>query len=162
MRPTILTSACLLGAPVRYDGQSKPLGDERLERWRANGQLISTCPECLGGLPTPRPAAQVERVDTQGVLSGGARVLTCDGVDVTEAFVLGAQRALARAREHGCRVALLKQRSPSCGSTHIYDASGAMVPGVGVTTLVLRQAGIEVFGEDQLDELERWLERNAP
>lgn len=159
----ILVSACLMGAPVRYDGASKPSSDSRLERWRAQGQLVAVCPECLGGLSTPRPPAEIQRGDAQGVLNGDAQVLTDQGLEVTHAFIQGAQRTLTIALEAGCTIAILKQWSPSCGSTEVYDGTNTRtkVPGVGVTTLVLRQAGIAVFGEDQLDDVERWLDANS-
>lgn len=48
----ILISACLLGAPCRYDGTGKL--EPALERLRAQGHtLVPVCPEVLGGLPTP-------------------------------------------------------------------------------------------------------------
>lgn len=146
----ILISSCLLGEKVRYNGESKAFGDPRLARWQEEGRLIPVCPEMEGGLPVPRPPAQ-RRED---------RVVTEDGSDVSEDFQLGAQAALALARQHGASVAVLKQNSPSCGSRFIHDGSfqGVLIPGEGVTTELLRQHGIAVFGEDQLDEAERMLE----
>lgn len=146
----ILISSCLLGEKVRYNGESKAFGDPRLARWQEEGRLIPVCPEMEGGLPVPRPPAQRR----------GDHVVTEEGNDVTEAFRLGAEAALALARKHGASLAVLKQNSPSCGSRFIHDGSfqGMLIPGEGVTAELLRRHGISVFGEDQLDEAERMLE----
>ena len=80
--PRILVSACLLGQPVRYDGRGKRgRGRDRLARWRAEGRLVPFCPEVAGGLPTPRPAAEITPGgDGAAVLAGdAARIVTCDG-----------------------------------------------------------------------------------
>lgn len=145
----ILISSCLLGEKVRYNGEAKPCPDPRLARWQEEGRLILVCPEIEGGLPVPRPPAQRR----------GGRVATEDGGDVTDAFRHGAEAALALARQHGVCLAILKQNSPSCGSRFIHDGSfqGVLIPGEGVATELLRQHGIPVFGEDQLDEAEQAL-----
>jgi uncharacterized protein YbbK (DUF523 family) len=166
----ILVSACLLGRPVRYDGTAKRSDDEILARWRAEGRLLSCCPEVSGGLPVPRPPAEISAVSGPGdagsiadagpavldgtaVLGGTAQVRTADGTDVTAAFVRGAEQALEVARRYAVRMAVLKEGSPSCGSGRIYDGTftGTPVPGSGVTTALLQRNGIQVFGEDQLD-----------
>ena len=106
-------------------------------------ELIPVCPEQLGGLPTPRIPA--ERV--------GDKVLSRTGADVTAAFRAGAERALEAAQ--GTGKALLKERSPSCGCTCIYDGSftGQVIPGQGVTAELLARHGIKLYGESQVDEL---------
>lgn len=146
----ILVSACLLGAPVRYDGAGKALGHPLLDRWQAEGRLVPVCPELMGGLPVPRPAAEIAGGDGDAVLDGDARIRTRDGTDVTDAFHAGAEAALAAARTAGCRFALLMPRSPSCGSRDIHDGSfsGALVPGRGVTAALLVRDGIAVYGPD--------------
>ena len=155
MPARILVSACLIGAPVRYDGTGKALASPVLARWQAEGRLVTVCPEMLGGLPTPRPAAEISGGDGAAVLAGRARIRTRDGDDVTDAFVAGAEAALATAREAGCRFALLMPRSPSCGVRTIHDGrfSGALVSGSGATAALLATAGLEVFGADEIDAL---------
>lgn len=156
----ILVSACLLGRPVRYDGGSKPVGDPLLLRWRDEGRLVAACPEMLGGLPTPRPAAELEAGATAAdVLAGLAAVRTEAGDDVTEAFLSGARATLELARETGCRLALLQDRSPSCASLERHDGgfSGRMVADPGVTTALLEEQGISVYGPARLDDLARHL-----
>ncbi|QZA32800.1 DUF523 domain-containing protein [Hydrogenibacillus sp. N12] len=145
-RRAILVSACLLGHPVTYTGDDNFVDDPRLRRWLAEGRVIAVCPEVAGGLSTPRPPAEIR----------GDRVVTVDGRDVTEAFQKGAEAALALARHFDVALALLKQSSPSCGSRRIYDGtfSGRKIPGEGVTARRLREAGIPVFGEDELDRAE--------
>src|SRR5260370_41294862 len=93
----ILVSACLLGQAVRYDGRAKRSDDELLAQWRQQGRLVSFCPEVAGGLPVPRPPAEIRPApraagatapfDGAAVLAGTAQVLTAAGLDVTESFV---------------------------------------------------------------------------
>ena len=145
----LLISACLLGFPCRYDGRSVPLSPDALRALRARFALFPVCPECAGGLPTPRVPSERR----------GARVLSREGADVSAQFERGASLALELARRHGCTLALLKERSPSCGSGEIYDGSfsGALTPGDGVTAAVLQAAGLRVFGESELDNLLRYV-----
>ena len=139
----ILVSHCLLGEPCRYDGASR-LDRQVLELHKAGHTLIPVCPEVLGGLDTPRPPAE---------LQPDGRVMNRQGEDVTEAYRRGAELALKIARENGCTIAILKARSPSCGSGEIYDGtfSGALTSGFGVTARLLREAGITVMDEEHLD-----------
>jgi len=149
----ILVSRCLLGHRVRYDGGAHGPFDQ-LRQWLEEGRVVALCPEVAGGLPTPRPPAEIRGGQGAEVLDGRLPVLTVDGQDVTGAFVEGAEQALQLVREHGIRVALLKARSPSCGNLENYDGSfsGVRVPGEGVTAALLRRAGVRVFNEMQLDE----------
>ena len=145
----ILVSACLLGVSCRYDGKSKP--HPAVLALQGQHQLIPVCGEIFGGLPTPRTPA--ERV--------GDRVLTEDGRDVTQEYHRGAQEVLALARRLDCKVALLKERSPSCGTGEIYDGSftRTLTAGDGVTAELLRASGIAVFGESRLADLAEYLNR---
>ncbi|MFY8117782.1 MAG: DUF523 domain-containing protein [Roseateles sp.] len=156
-RPSpILISACLLGQPVRYDGGANGVSQHPvLAAWLAAGRVLALCPELAGGLPVPRPPAERVR-DAEG----RERVLDVHGRDVTAAFVAGAEQALNLAREHGVRMAVLKEGSPSCGSGYIYDGSFSRrrVPGRGLTTERLTQAGIQVFSEHELEAAQRWLQ----
>ena len=151
----IIISRCLLGEPVRHDGQSRPLGHPLLARWRDEGRLVPVCPEVLGGLPTPRPAAEITGGDGADVLAGRARVITAAAEDVTADFLAGARATLELAREHSCRFALLKERSPSCGCRNIYDGafSGSLRKGQGTCAALLEQNGLRVFCEEQVEEL---------
>jgi uncharacterized protein YbbK (DUF523 family) len=104
------------------------------------GLAVLACPEAEGGLGTPRPAAEIAGGTGEDVLDGRARVVTCDGVDVTAAYLAGARIAVERATAHGCTRAILKARSPSCGCTGVYDGtfSHALRPGDGVTAAAHR------------------------
>ncbi|MBE5528227.1 hypothetical protein A9J41_11985 [Laribacter hongkongensis] len=149
----ILTSACLLGQPVRYDGKALPVGHPLWQQWQAEGRLLAFCPECAGGLPTPRAPAEIIAGDGAAVLDGLARVVDKSGQDVTEAFVSGAMAALQLAQSRQCRLAVLTDKSPSCGSLRIYDGgfSGRLQAGSGVTAALLRRNGIMVFAQDELE-----------
>lgn len=140
---TFLVSACLLGCPCRYDGKSKP--HEAVLTLLEKHTLIPVCPEQLGGLATPRPPA--ERKD------GG--VFTESSLDVTAQYRRGAEEALRLANLYGCTHAILKERSPSCGSGGIYDGSFSrrLMDGDGMTAELLKAHGITVLGESQVDEL---------
>lgn len=149
----ILVSRCLLGHAVRYDGGAHgPF--ELLLRWQAEGRVVALCPEVAGGLPTPRPPAEIPGGQGTAVLDGRVSVHTVDGADVGAQFLAGATAALALVREHGIRLAVLKARSPSCGNLENYDGSfsGRRVAGEGVTAALLRRAGVQVFNEEQLAE----------
>lgn len=109
------------------------------------GKAWPVCPECLGGLPTPRTACELTGTGQQ-VLDGNARVLDCNGEDRTAAFLNGANKTLEIARSRGASVAVLKGRSPSCGCGAVYDGtfSGRLVPGDGVTAALLKRHGLRV------------------
>jgi len=140
----ILVSACLLGLGCRYNRERK--ADERVQRLLERGDvaLVPVCPEQLGGLPTPREPA--ERRD------GG--VWNRRGEDVTGQFRYGAEEVLRLAGMYGCSLAVLKERSPSCGSGKIYDGSftGTVIDGDGVTAELLKENGIRVVGESQIED----------
>lgn len=111
---------------------------------RAEGaEAVPFCPEEAGGLGTPRPAAVIVGGDGEAVLDGKARVLNDRGEDVTLAFLDGARQAVDAARLHGCTVAYLKERSPSCGCAQVHTEKG-VARGCGVTTALLRRSGIAV------------------
>lgn len=145
----ILVSACLLGQAVRYDGRDNLLAGSVLARWQAEGRLVALCPEVAGGLPVPRPPAEI-------LAWQPLQIRDIDGRDVTAAFQAGAEAAVQRVRALGIRLALLKENSPSCGPTQVYDGrfSGTRVAGEGLTAARLRALGVAVFSERQLAELE--------
>jgi uncharacterized protein YbbK (DUF523 family) len=154
--PKVLVSACLLGRPVRYNGSAKPLDEQCLSRWIAEGRVVSVCPELLAGLPTPRPPAEIAGARSgAAVLSGDATVLDADGQDMTAIYVRGAHAAFAVASQQGCQYALLTDGSPSCGSSFIYDGSftGRRHQADGAAAALLRQHGIEVFSPERICDL---------
>ena len=136
-KPCILVSACLLGMNCRYNGKGE-LNSQVLALSR-DAFLIPFCPEIYGGLATPRDPAERQ----------GEKVMTAAGADVTEQYKTGAEEALRLARLYGCRAAVLKERSPSCGRGQIYDGTYTrrLIPGDGVTARLLEQEQIPVFGE---------------
>ena len=139
----LLISACLLGVQCRYDGGSKPVMPTvaLMEQYH----LIPICPEQLGGLPTPRKPSERR----------GDRVVMNDGRDVTAEYRRGAEETLRLARLYGCTAAVLKERSPSCGCGRIYDGTftGTLTDGDGVTAALLKENGIKVYGESELEKL---------
>ena len=149
-KPPLVISACLLGVACNHEGQGSPRAvvDELARHYR----LVPVCPEVLGGLPTPRAAAELTGGDGGDILAGaeGARVVNVDGDDVTAAYRRGAEAAVAVARAVGARRAVLKARSPSCGSAAVYDGTfnRRLVPGRGVTAAALAAAGLEVGSEE--------------
>lgn len=156
----VLVSACLLGEPVRYHGGDALIASSILDRWRSEGRLVSVCPEVAGGLPVPRPPAEILGGDGHAVLKQEASVGDGAGVDVTASFLRGAHAGLEAAVASGVRLAVLKDGSPSCATTYIHDGSfrGQRAPGQGVLTAMLLKAGIRVFSERQLDQAAAYLE----
>lgn len=149
----ILVSACLVGLKVRYDGGHQL--NEAICQLVANGKGIAICPEVLGGLQTPREPAEIMNGSGEDVLSGKARVVTISGKDVTKQFIDGAYATLRQAFAVQATTVILKENSPSCGSTMIYDGtfSNKKVAGIGVTAALLRRNGIRVINENDLDSL---------
>ena len=137
MEVRIAVSACLCGIPCRYDGKSKPL--PLAMKWWEDGVALPVCPECLGGLPTPRVPCECV----------GRRVIASDGTDCTAAYLAGARAALDRCRAYGITCAVLKEGSPSCGVDRIYDGThtGRLVAGMGVTARLLVENGFTVYSE---------------
>ncbi|NMZ66450.1 DUF523 domain-containing protein [Pseudomonas oryzihabitans] len=154
----ILVSRCLLGHRVRYDGGAHGPFD-LLGVWQSEGRIVPLCPEVAGGLPTPRPPAEIPGGQGGAVLDGRVAVVTVGGEDVTTAFVAGAEAALELIARHGIRLAVLKARSPSCGNLENYDGSfsGTRVAGEGVTAAALKRAGAAVFNETELVAAQRLL-----
>ena len=150
----ILVSACLLGERVRYDG-----GDCRqsglIAQWQSEGRLIAICPEVAGGLSVPRPPAEMVLGDADFVLRGCGKICTEHGADVTDAFVDGAEKALAQCMRHGIKIAILKEGSPSCGVSRVHDGafSGIKIKGEGVTARLLRRHGVRVFSESEVERV---------
>lgn len=140
----IAVSACLLGEPCRYDGQARQCAAVR--KLHETQELVFVCPEMLGGLPVPRTPCEIATAER------AVRVTSADGVDVTDAFLGGAAKTVAQVQERGCKLAVLKAKSPSCGNGLVYDGSfsGTLVAGYGVTARALREAGVRVMDEVQL------------
>lgn len=135
-----LCSACLLGLNCRYDGQN--MSNEKVLELAKKETLIPVCPEQLGGLSTPRVRAQLKN----------DRVITKDGIDVTDKYKYGAEQVLKLAKIFSIKEAILKQKSPSCGCGKIYDGtfSETIITGDGVTTKLLKDNGINVITEENL------------
>lgn len=143
----ILISACFLGEKVRYDGNSNPLTNPLIATWIKQQRLVVICPEVCGGLPVPRDPAEINQTTK--------KVFTQKGLDVSEHFALGAKRALALCKKHQITFALLKESSPSCGSYWVYDGnfSQQKIAGQGITTQLLLKNGIQVFSEENIEQL---------
>jgi uncharacterized protein YbbK (DUF523 family) len=139
-RPALLVSACLLGTCCNHEGgHSRQAAVAALA---STHRLVPVCPEVCGGMSTPRPAAERR----------GDRVVNAAGEDVTDAYERGAAAAVALAHAVGAERAVLKARSPSCGSAQVYDGtfSRTLKTGEGVTAAALRAAGIDVCSEEDL------------
>ena len=156
----ILISSCLLGERVRYDGGAAAVASGVLDRWRREGRLVPFCPEVAAGLAVPRPPVEIEGGRGGAmVLDGAARVADAAGREATADFVHGARQALRAARDAGVELAILKDGSPSCGSSYIYDGSfsGSRLPGRGVTAELLERHGVRVFSEAEIAEAADYL-----
>lgn len=143
MMEKIAVSACLLGVNCKYSGGNNK--NEAVLRLRERYELVPVCPESFGGLPIPREPSEIR----------DGRVFARSGSDVTAAFQYGAQKALEKALENGCKTAVLKERSPSCGYGKIYDGTftGSLTDGNGVAAALFAENGIAVLGESRVQEL---------
>ena len=139
----LLVSACLLGTPCRYDGRSK--ADARIQALAEKYELVPVCPEELGGLPTPREPSERK----------GGRVVMRSGRDVTAEYRRGAEAVLTLCLQNGCKAAVLKEKSPSCGCGQVYDGtfSHRLIEGDGVTAELLKAHGVAVYGESGAEKL---------
>lgn len=140
MKPMIVSS-CLVGCACRYDGNSVP--DPLLKAIFQAGDLIPVCPEVMGGLETPREPAEIISEDP-------FQICTQTGVDVTTAYQRGAKMTVGVAGAVGAELAILKSKSPSCGSSQIYDGQFQrnLIAGAGITARTLREAGVNVINEE--------------
>ncbi|MCM3737692.1 DUF523 domain-containing protein [Bacillus cytotoxicus] len=149
----IVISACLAGIACRYDGNDNLVTKigELLEKEEA----VLICPEVLGGLPTPRTPAEIIGGNGEDVLDGTAKVIDQDGNDVTDIFIAGAYKALDQIKDLNPEYIILKERSPSCGSSVIYtgEFNGQKQDGYGVTTALFRRHGFTVISEDDFISL---------
>lgn len=143
----ILVSACLLGIGCRYDGKCKP--NVNVIKLSGVHNLIPFCPEIYGGLPTPRVPAEIV----------GEMVLNAEGIDVTKEYFKGAEEALKTAKMFGCEVAIMKEKSPSCGNGLIHNGKfdGGLEEGDGITVRLLKKNGIKVFGESEIKSIKLWV-----
>lgn len=139
----ILVSACLLGENCKYSGGNNK--NEEVIKLGERHTLVPVCPECFAGLPIPRTPAEIR----------DGRVFNKLGEDITHAFMDGAEKTLYVAEESGCHIAVLKERSPSCGFGKIYDGTftGNLTDGNGIAADLLYKNGITVLGESQLKRL---------
>jgi uncharacterized protein YbbK (DUF523 family) len=137
----IIVSACLAGFNCRYDcGNSN---DEGIIEMVMKKKAYPVCPEQMGGLSTPRPAAEIKGGDGNDVLDDKARVITIYGDDISAKIIKGAQEVVKFAKMLGVKEAVLKEKSPSCGVTLIYR-NGELISGIGVCAAMLKREGIEV------------------
>lgn len=159
----ILISACLLGEDVRYDGGNSAIAYNTTSTFLqkeifmdilSQHDIYSICPEVSGGLTTPRNPAEIISVNKP------FKIITKNKEDVTVNFLTGAKHAFELCQEEKITVALLKSKSPSCGNDGVYDGSFSkkLIPGVGITTLLLEQNGVKVFNENQINELAKFLD----
>jgi uncharacterized protein YbbK (DUF523 family) len=148
----ILVSSCLAGLEVRYNGTH--CLDKKIHQLLEENKAITVCPELLGGFSTPREPAEIVGGNGEDVLDGKAKVVEKSGKDVTELYIKGAYATLRKAQEVNATVVILKEFSPSCGSSMIYNGEfkGKKIVGNGVTTALLKRNGIQVVSEERLSD----------
>ena len=146
----VLISACLLGDNVKYSGGNNltPELVTLLEKY--NVKIVKICPECFAGLPIPRVPSEIR----------GDKVYGKDGRDITKEFLVGAEKTYQVAKNKEIDFAILKERSPSCGNSYIYDGSfsGKVIQGQGLTVRKLNEENIVIFSEENLEEIEKYLQ----
>jgi len=134
-----MISKCMLGVPCRYDGKSKPLDENILNKLKEKYELIPFCPEEFS-LPTPRPAARFI----------GERIVDMNGTDKTEAFIKGAKEALKICIQNNIKIFIGKEKSPSCGikkTSACINGYECKCDAPGLTSKMLKKDGIELISE---------------
>ena len=146
MREKLLISACLAGINCKFNGENNLLDREILDEISKRYHLLFVCPEVFGGLSIPREPAEMK----------DGLIITKTAKDVSENFKIGAEICLKIAKLNGCKKAILKARSPSCGSGQIYDGSFTkrLILGDGVAAKLLKENEILVFSEDEIGRLD--------
>lgn len=134
MSEYIAVSACLLGAKTKYDGSDNYR--DAIKSMTKGKTIVVICPEVFGGLKTPRIPAEIIN----------KHVINENGEDMTAIFARGAENTLSFLKEIGCSEAILKDGSPSCGSTFIYDGTFThhQINSKGITAKLLEKNGIKV------------------
>ncbi|MDO6707382.1 DUF523 domain-containing protein [Photobacterium sp. 1_MG-2023] len=158
----VFISSCLVGNKVRYNASCLSVPAHDFNWLQSNVELVAFCPELSSGLPVPRAPAEIIAGKGIDVLQGSASVVGNDGIDVTAQFVTGAQNAFELCMQQGIKYAILAERSPSCGSSKIYDGTfnGTQIDGSGVTAALFEQAGIKVFSQHTIASLRAELEQH--
>lgn len=151
-RNLILVSSCLAGLEVRYNGTH--CLDNRIHKLLAENSAKTICPELLGGFSTPREPAEIIGGNGEDVLNGKAKVVEKSGRDVTELYIKGAYVTLKKAQELDATIIILKEYSPSCGSSMIYNGefNGKKIVGYGVTAALLKRNGLRVISEEKFND----------
>lgn len=138
----IIVSACLLGDNVKYNGGNNK--NTELIEFLKDYEIIKVCPEVMGGLFIPRIPSEIK----------GNNVINKNGVDVTNNFINGALKVLDIAKEENIKIAILKEKSPSCGSNYVYDGTftNKIINGMGITSKLLKDNGIIILNENNYKE----------
>lgn len=137
---SILISACILGQNCKFNGKNNR--NDAALRLLKDQDLIPICPETLGGMPTPRPCAEL----VHGIVTDET------GCNVHKQYEHAVQVALSHIEDLSIDYAILQSRSPTCGVNQIYDGSfsGKLVSGMGLFAKALREKGILVIDVQDL------------
>ena len=141
MKEKVIVSACLLGENCKYNGGNNR--NQKIIDFLSDKEVIPVCPEVMGGLSTPRLKSEKDFNDKN-------KVINEHGKDVSEFFLKGAKIALEKVFESGAKLAIVKEKSPSCGSKKIYNGkfNGTLIEGSGVFTTLLKENNIKVLTEE--------------
>ena len=139
----IIISSCLLGNNCKYNGKNNYI--EKIELLKDKYEIIPICPEVMGGLSIPRIPSEI---------NNGMVIDKC-GNDVSEYFDNGANKVIDIVKNNNIKIAILKDGSPSCGSSNIYDGTfkGNKITGMGITAKRLYDLGIKIYNENNFGEL---------
>jgi uncharacterized protein YbbK (DUF523 family) len=149
----ILVSSCLAGLEVRYNGTH--CLNSKISKLVEEKKAVTICPELLGGFTTPREPAEIVGGEGEDVLDGKAKVVGESGQDVTDLYIKGAYATLEIAIKVKATTVILKENSPSCGSSMIYNGEfkGKKIAGNGVTTALLKRNRFKVISEEELGNM---------
>ena len=141
MKEKVIVSACLIGKNCKYNGLNNE--NQKIINFLLDKEIVPVCPEVMGGLSVPRLKSEIDFNDKN-------KVINEVGNDVTFYFEKGAQKAMEIVLKSGASLAIVKEKSPSCGKNKIYNGkfNGELIDGSGVFTKLLKEKGIKVLTEE--------------
>ena len=145
IKEKVIVSACLVGENCKYNGKNNK--NDKIIDFLKDKEVILVCPEVMGGLSTPRFKSEI--------VEGSEKVINELGEDVSNYFHSGARIAIEKVIDSDVKLAIVKEKSPSCGYKKIYNGKfdGTKIDGSGIFTRLLIEKGIKILTEEDFEQL---------
>lgn len=162
-KPKIAVSACLLGHPVRYDGQTKEqplIVDFLLKQCSDKVDVVAFCPEVSIGLGVPRAKIQLVKKNSEQIHVLGVENHRLDVTDLLKSYAETFLQQYPEIKNY-----IVKSKSPSCGfqSSPLFELAGqknndyqqiAFSSGVFVQSLLALRPELQIIEESLLTNRE--------